>query len=925
MQRSKSDLLSVPEQISATAQLNPDSVALSCGDQLLKYGDLNQRADRLAAYLVQLGVGPGSTAAICMERSFDWIVAALGIMRAGAAYLPLDTAWPDSRLSFVLDDSAAAVLVARTGLLDRLDTDIRGLDPRRDAELIAAAPAFVRAPIDPETLAYIIYTSGTTGTPKGVEITHANLTHLERWRRNAFDITARDRASHLAGLGFDAAAWELWPNLCAGAAIFLSPDAVRSSPDLLQQWLISERITVGFVPTIHAAAMMAMHWPVETALRYMLTGGDVLHQGPPLPLSFDVVNNYGPTECTVVATSSVLRPGADGAPPIGRAIVGATVYLLDERGEPVADGAIGEIYIGGNGVGRGYRNLPESTARCFVRDPFSPEQGKRMYRTGDRGRRRPDGEVEFCGRSDRQVKIRGQRVELDEIGGAISRHPAIEFAAVSLKASEAGENQLVAYVLPKEAGRLPSAQELQKYLQRNLPGYMIPSVFMQLNSLPLSPSAKVDAVLMEQPGNSRPLEGTAEGDDVLHIAKKLLTMFQDILHNQAMTVDDNFFLAGGHSLLGMQLVTRLRTMFGVELTFQELFDVPTVKSLAPLVSDRLREHRLTLIWEDLLGRKDLTRDGNFFEQGGNPRLLAELQQRIVGEFGRNVTFEALFDHPTIRRQAELIQRCLIDPSVLPPGVFVLHPQGTRQNIFWLHSLPVPLAKELGDDQPFFFVTLTARDLASLGKSPSMRHIAALVLQKIMTTQPSGPYIIGGGCAGSVLAYEVASQLIAAGEEVSVLLLFDAPTQPYLKLSRALTTRLKHPRFYLYRAARVGWRKSLANLFRRAIPYSPRSIRPRLLATESNVAHRIIEHAAFDYQAAKYEGKVLLLLAKERDPLFDFLPGWRSVLSNDLSVFYLQGRHRDLITSNNVREIASLIQSSLKESSAVDGNSLRASA
>jgi amino acid adenylation domain-containing protein len=925
MQRSKSDLLSVPEQISATAQLNPDSVALSCGDQLLKYGDLNQRADRLAAYLVQLGVGPGSTAAICMERSFDWIVAALGIMRAGAAYLPLDTAWPDSRLSFVLDDSAAAVLVARTGLLDRLDTDIRGLDPRRDAELIAAAPAFVRAPIDPETLAYIIYTSGTTGTPKGVEITHANLTHLERWRRNAFDITARDRASHLAGLGFDAAAWELWPNLCAGAAIFLSPDAVRSSPDLLQQWLISERITVGFVPTIHAAAMMAMHWPVETALRYMLTGGDVLHQGPPLPLSFDVVNNYGPTECTVVATSSVLRPGADGAPPIGRAIVGATVYLLDERGEPVADGAIGEIYIGGNGVGRGYRNLPESTARCFVRDPFSPEQGKRMYRTGDRGRRRPDGEVEFCGRSDRQVKIRGQRVELDEVGSALSRHPAIEFAAVSLKASEAGENQLVAYVLPKEAGRLPSAQELQKYLQRNLPGYMIPSVFMQLNSLPLSPSAKVDAVLMEQPGNSRPLEGTAEGDDVLHIAKKLLTMFQDILHNQAMTVDDNFFLAGGHSLLGMQLVTRLRTMFGVELTFQEVFDVPTVKSLAPLVSDRLREHRLTLIWEDLLGRKDLTRDGNFFEQGGNPRLLAELQQRIVGEFGRNVTFEALFDHPTIRRQAELIQRCLIDPSVLPPGVFVLHPQGTRQNIFWLHSLPVPLAKELGDDQPFFFVTLTARDLASLGKSPSMRHIAALVLQKIMTTQPSGPYIIGGGCAGSVLAYEVASQLIAAGEEVSVLLLFDAPTQPYLKLSRALTTRLKHPRFYLYRAARVGWRKSLANLFRRAIPYSPRSIRPRLLATESNVAHRIIEHAAFDYQAAKYEGKVLLLLAKERDPLFDFLPGWRSVLSNDLSVFYLQGRHRDLITSNNVREIASLIQSSLKESSAVDGNSLRASA
>jgi amino acid adenylation domain-containing protein len=925
MERSMSDVLSVPEQISATAQLFPDSVALSYGDQQLRYGELDQRADRFTAYIARLGVGPGTTAAICMERSFDWIVAALGIMRAGAAYVPLDTAWPDSRLSFALGNSAATVLVARTGLLDRLDTRICRVDPGRDAELIAAAPEFVRSPAELESLAYVIYTSGSTGTPKGVEITHANLIHLVRWHRKAFNITAGDRASHLAGMGFDAAGWELWSNLCAGATISLAHDAVRSSPHLLQQWLIRERITISFVPTVHAAAMMGMDWPAATALSFMLTGGDVLHQGPALPLPFAVVNNYGPTECTVVATSSVLQPGASGAPPIGRPIAGATVYLLDERGAPVADGTIGEIYIGGEGVGRGYRNLPELTKRCFVRDPFAGEQGKRMYRTGDRGRRRPDGEIEFCGRSDRQVKVRGQRVELDEVGSALSRHPAIEFAAVSLKASEAGENKLVAHVLPKEGVPLPGAAELQKHLQLDLPGYMIPAVFMQLHSLPLSPSAKVDPVLMEQPGNSRPLEGTAESADTFHIAKKLLTLFRDILHHPAMTVDDNFFLAGGHSLLGMQLVTRLRTMFGVELTFQEIFDAPTVESLAPLVSDRLREHRLKLIWEDLLGKKDLALDDDFFEQGGNTRLLADLQQRIVAEFGRNVTFEPLFDQPTIRRQAELIQRAAKDTPGLPPGVFVLHPQGTRQNIFWLHTLPIPLAKELGDDQPFFFVTLTARDIALLGETPSMRDIAACLLDKIMTTQPRGPYILGGICAGSVLAYEVASQLLAAGEEVSVLLLLDSPTQPYLRSSKALSTRLKHPRYYLYRAARVGWRRSLANLCRRAIPYLPRSIRPRFLATESNVAHRVIENAAFVYQPVKYEGKVLLLLAKERDPLFDFLPGWKSVVPRDLSVFYVQGRHRYLIASNNLREIANLIQSTLKECSAGDSGSWRASA
>jgi amino acid adenylation domain-containing protein len=925
MQRSKSDVLSVPEQISEIAQLIPNSVALSYGDEQLKYGELDQRADRFAAYITRLGAGPGTTAAICMERSFDWIVAALGIMRAGAAYVPLDTAWPDSRLSFALDDSAATILVARTGLLDRLDTKTPGVDPSRDAELIAAAPELVRPPVDLESLAYVIYTSGSTGTPKGVEITHANLIHLVRWHRNAFDITARDRASHLAGLGFDAAAWELWPNLCAGATISLAPDAVRSSPHLLQQWLMSERVTISFVPTIHAAAMIGMDWPPATTLRFMLTGGDVLHNGPPLQLPFDVVNNYGPTECTVVATSSVLQRGASGAPPIGHPIAGATLYLLDERGAPVADGTIGEIYIGGDGVGRGYRNLPQSTARSFVADPFRGGQGKRMYRTGDRGRRRPDGRSNSADAPTGKSKFRGQRVELDEIASALNRHPALEFAAVSCKTSEAEESQLVAYVLAREGVHLPTAAELQKHLQLRLPDYMIPAVFMQLNSLPLSPSAKVDPVLMEQPANSRPLEAADERTTAPLIEQKLLTMFRDILHNPAMTVDDNFFLAGGHSLLGMQLVTRLRTMFGVGLTFPELFDAPTVKSLAPLVSDRLRQHRLALIWEDLLNRKDLALDDDFLEKGGSTRLLADLQQRIVAEFGRNVTFETLFDNRTIRLQAELIKKGVNDTPVLPPGVFVLHPQGTRQNIFWLHTLPARLAKELGDDQPFFFVTLTARDIALLGEMPSMRDIAACVLRKIRTTQPEGPYIIGGACAGSVLAYEVASQLVAAGAEVSVLLLVDAPTQPYLKSSRALTTRLKHPRFYLNRAARLGWRRSLGNLLRRAIPYSPRSIRSRFPAIESNGGHRMLENAALVYQPAKYEGKVLLLLAKERDPLFDFLPGWQSVIPRNLEAFYVRGRHHDLITSDNVREIANHIQCFLKECSVGEGSSWKATA
>jgi thioesterase domain-containing protein len=348
-----------------------------------------------------------------------------------------------------------------------------------------------------------------------------------------------------------------------------------------------------------------------------------------------------------------------------------------------------------------------------------------------------------------------------------------------------------------------------------------------------------------------------------------------------------------------------------------------VKSLAPLVSARSLSHRLTLIWKDLLDRKDLALDDDFFEQGGTTRLLSVLQQRIVVEFGRNVTVADLFDHATVRRQAELIQRGVTTSPVLPSGMFALHPQGTRQNIFWLHTLPISLAKELGDDQPFFFVTLTARDIALLGETPSMKDIAAYILPKIFTMQPKGPYILGGACVGSVLAYEVASQLRAAGEEVSVLLLLDAPTQPYLKSSKAMSTKLMHPRFYLYRAARVGWRRSLANLYGRAIKYSPRSIRSRLPALENNVAHRMLENAALNYQHARYKGKVLLLLAKERDPLFDFLPAWKSIIASDLDVYFVQGRHRDLIASNNVREVANLIQGSLEECSAGDGSAWKA--
>jgi len=787
-----------------------------------------------------------------MERSFDWIVAALGTMGAGAAYVPLDSAWPDSRLRFAVKDSGATVLVARAELLDRLRVKARGIDPRRDAAAIAAAPGAARRTVEAESVAYVIYTSGSTGVPKGVEITHANLCHLVRWHIDAFGVTQRDRASHLAGLGFDAAVWEIWPHLAAGATVCLADDAVRSSPELLRQWMIRERVTIAFVPTVYATPMIAMEWPATTALRLLLTGGDALHRGPAVQLPFDVVNNYGPTECTVVATSAVLKPGSHGAPPIGRPIAGTSVYLLNEHGEPVPDGSSGEIYIGGGGVGRGYRNLADCTKRGFLPDPFARAPDARMYRTGDRGVRRPDGEIEFRGRFDRQTKIRGQRVELDEIGAVLTHHPSIDFATAIISTSQGGEDQIVAHVLPKRNAPVPTAHELRKHLLRSLPDYMMPAAFVRLHALPVSPNGKLDLKMLAQPTEANLLEGRAAKTPARSVEEKLLTMVQELLKTDVVAAEDNFFLAGGHSLLGMQLVMCLRRTFGVDLSLRQLFEAPTVKGLALLVETML-------------------------EEKGRARSAA------------------------VHQRVELAPRKTKGKPVLPDGVLALQPCGTRHNFFWVHNnLSVGLAKVIGDDQPLLSVLLTPEDFSFLGETSTLQDFARCLRRKIQAVQSEGPYTIGGFCLGGLLAYEIASQLRTAGHEVSLVAIVDAPNPSYIESCDWLTSKVKYVRYLLKRATRLGLRTSLVYLrerFARAERTKP-------------AENEVLQAAALAYRPEKYRGKVLLILASERPPHVNFLPGWQKVVPDNLYTRYVGAHHRDFQKEQILRSVAEVIVSHL---------------
>ncbi len=417
-------LRSAMELVDAAASSNPDAIALRASGTRMTYRAMMAAVDRLAGEMAGAGIGPDEPVGICLERSFQYVIAMLAAARAGGAFLPLDPAWPQERLLFALDDARAPVVVTsseRRHLLAGANRTVILVDGTCPAQASRIRPLRTRA--HARDLAYVIYTSGSTGEPKGAEITQGNLLSLICWHRQAFGVTRRDRASFVASLGFDAAIWEIWPYLSAGACVVIPDESVRKSSDALQRWLIDEKVTLAFVPTPLAESMIAAQWPPDTALRFLLTGGDRLHASPVNGLPFAVVNNYGPTECTVVATSGVVPPSnrTANAPTIGRPIAGTRIHILDEHRAPVRPHQVGEIYIGGAGVGRGYRRHPELTAERFVTDPFAPDTdcGARLYRTGDLARFLADGQIEFHGRCDHQIKIRGHRVELDEILASI--------------------------------------------------------------------------------------------------------------------------------------------------------------------------------------------------------------------------------------------------------------------------------------------------------------------------------------------------------------------------------------------------------------------------------------------------------------------------------------------------------------------------
>ncbi len=579
---------SIPARIARRATIAPNHIAIVDGQAQLTYGEIERQSDLLAARLQQAGAGQEHCIGLFLERSAQFIVTALAVMKSGAAYVPLDSSNPADRVGAILADAGALVLLTDSHKVQSLPAG-----PWRVIEVdIPDKPgsiAFTKFQTDPKSLAYVIYTSGSTGHPKGVEITHASLSNLIDWHQLAFKVTATDRASQVAGLGFDAAVWEIWPYLTAGASLHIADELTRRSPQALRDWIVAQKITIGFAPTAIAEQLLRASWPAETALRTLLTGGDTLHHRPAAELPFLVVNNYGPTECTVVATSGIVSPDGDagGQPSIGRPIANATALILDDALRAVAPGEEGELCIGGALVGRGYRNLPELTANRFVTYLSASGELARIYRTGDRARLLENGDIAFLGRLDDQVKIRGYRIELCEIVTSLNRFAGIEASAVSVQDIGDAGPTLIAYVVPACDARL-TAQELREFLAARLPDYMVPAFFVSILELPLTANGKLDTSALPPPCADNLLPDRVVSNEAPSehngLQQQISALVASLLGRPGIEAGDNFFMVGGHSMLGVQLVARIRDVFGVKLTLRQLFTAPTVADLSTEVA-----------------------------------------------------------------------------------------------------------------------------------------------------------------------------------------------------------------------------------------------------------------------------------------------------------------------------------------------------
>jgi amino acid adenylation domain-containing protein len=590
----------IHEMFETQAKRAPDTVAMVFENEHLTYREMDRRANQLARHLQELGVRAETSVGIYVERSFDTVMGILGILKAGGAYVPIDPVYPMERVAYMLADTQSPVLLTQerlAGQLSGYDGQVICLDT--DRERISREredPPTVK--VTGDNLAYIIYTSGSTGKPKGTPVTHYNVTRLFEATGDWFHFNECDVWTLFHTCAFDFSVWELWGALLYGGRLVVIPFLMSRSPEAFYNLLHRERVTVlNQTPS----AFRQLIWAEESlgikalALRLVIFGGEALeinslrpwyeHHGDEFP---QLVNMYGITETTVHVTYRPLTM-ADvntlSGSVIGRPIPDLQTYVLDDRLQPVPIGVSGEILVGGAGLSRGYLNHPGLTAERFIPDPFGNEPGARLYRSGDLGRYLPNGDIEYLGRIDHQVKVRGFRIEMGEIEAALAQHPTVRETVALVREDVSGNKRLVAYVVGKD-GHKVAAGDLRRFLRDKLPEYMVPAVFVTLGEMPLTPNGKVDRRALPAPDGERPELGMAFVAPRTPVEKMLASIWAEVLELDQVGIHEDFFELGGHSLLAIRVISRIRETFHTELPLRDFFERYTVADLAELVVTR---------------------------------------------------------------------------------------------------------------------------------------------------------------------------------------------------------------------------------------------------------------------------------------------------------------------------------------------------
>jgi amino acid adenylation domain-containing protein len=854
----------------AQAKLTPDAIAAIFEQQKLTYQQLDSQANQLADYLRTVGVKPDVLVGICVERSLEMLVGLLGILKAGGAYVPLDPTYPKERLGYVLSDAGVTVLLTQQKLLSSLPAHsalVVCLDTDTDWSIVDRVKDSNPSIVTSANLAYVIYTSGSTGQPKGVAMNHAPLVNLIQWQLQASCATLGTRTGQFTSIGFDVSFQEIFSTWCSGGILVLIPEDVRREGRLLLKMLAQSSIERLFLPfvALEQLAQSATNSPsLPTHLRELITAGEQLQITPALADFLQKLpncrleNQYGPTESHVVTAFSVGDLASMSLiPPIGKPIANTQIYILDLKLQPVPIGVAGELYIGGDGLARGYFNRLELTQTKFIPNPFATEKSARLYKTGDLARYLSDGNIEFLGRIDNQVKIRGFRIELGEIESVLSSHPQIQQAVVIAANTPEGNKYLAAYVVTNRDFNNLTNRDLREFLKAQLPDYMIPATFVMLDILPLTPNGKVDRRALPAPEDSRQASRDTFVSPRDEIELQLTKIWERVLGIQPIGCTDNFFELGGHSLMAVKLVTEIEKTFGKNILLSTLFQAQTIEELAIVLKPQSVP---STTWTSLVEIKP-----------GNPN-----------------------KNP----------------------LFCIH--AVWGNILFCRNF----TNHLETDRPIY--GLQARGLdGEQEPCTSIPEMATNYIKEIQSIQPQGPYLLTGFSMGGVIAFEIAQQLQAQGQEIQLLALVDTscPNQTESDLDRETIDRsllaktLGHCRklFKLNNSDRVdyiwkrlAWNLTIgnANVFYKAyLRYVKGSFTElRLL----NV-YWANYHSQYRYTPQPYQGKIILFKADDRgigsEDEHDDTLDWELLANEGLEIVTIVGSHEDLIEEPNVRMLS----------------------